>query len=419
MQHRGVRIDDRRRSLAHRAAVGAVAHAERELEGYGFPVVTVPVRRVMVNSRPALLRALQAHGLLHFFRSRKAASGYAITRDLLKEMRDVHPLLDALYRHRRYARVASDRLFLGDHVGADDNVHCEIDPLGTGTGRPAYKRPNIVGLGAEFRPVVIPDRAGYGLAELDFVAQEVFVAAVVFSDPVLLADVNAGDPYRRMVGWLFTDQLPPGHEHLSDREFADHPVCKPLRKRAKVLTLGIIYGMGDALIAAKLGVSEARARRLRDRFFERYAGLKAGMALAVRRLEERGYAETVTGAKRFRGATGPLSRWEERWAVNTPVQGSAACVLKVLLARLEAPLAALDARVLLAPYDAVLLQHPLDERGARALALVAETMKAVMREFFPGCEPRVDVNDADPSCWNDEGRSDSIENFLAEMEVAT
>lgn len=416
MQLRGVRIDGRRRELALRAAARAVACAEQDLEGYGFPVIDKPVRRVLVNSRPALLRALEARGLLHLFRSSKAASGYAVTRERLKELREAHPLLDALYRHRRFGRVTGDRLFLGGHIGADGRVHCEIDPLGTGTGRPAYKRPNLVGLGAEFRPIVIPD-VGYGLTELDFVAQEIFIAAVVFGDVVLLADVNEGDPYRRVVGWLFPGQLPPGHELLTDKQFAEHPVCKPLRKRAKILTLGIIYGMGDGTVAAKLGVKDARARLLRDRFFERYTGLRAGMARAVRLLEERGYAETLTGAKRFRGASGPLSRWEERWAVNTPVQGTAASVLKVLMARLEGLLTALDAGVVLAPYDAVLIQHPLDERGGRAIDLTTNSMLEVMREIVPGSVPRVDVNNADPSCWNDEGRSDSIERFILALEA--
>ena len=111
-----------------------------------------------------------------------------------------------------------------------------------------------------------------------------------------------------------------------------------------------------------------------------------------------------------------LSTGEERWAINRPVQGSAANALKVLLARLEGLLPALDSHVVLAPYDAVLIEHPMDERRERAVSLTVKVMKDVMRELFPGCEPRVDVNGRDPSCWNKDGHGNSIENFLAEME---
>jgi DNA polymerase-1 len=170
--------------------------------------------------------------------------------------------------------------------------------------------------------MIVLDRPGYGLAELDYVAEEIFIAAVVHGDPVLLRDVNEGDPYRRIAGWLFPSALQKGHEQLTDKEFAAHPRYKRLRKRAKVIALGIIYGMGDRSIAAKLQISELRARQLRGRFFERYSGLAEGINRAVRALEELGYAVTVTGQKRFRGTIGPLSSWERRWAVNTPVQGA-------------------------------------------------------------------------------------------------
>jgi hypothetical protein len=90
--------------------------------------------------------------------------------------------------------------------------------------------------------------------------------------------------------------------------------------------------------------------------------------------------------------------------------------LKVLLARLEPLLAALDASVILAPYDSVLLQHPLDERGARAVKLSAAEMMGTMRVIVPGTEPRIDINNRDTGCWNDEGRSNSIAEFLEELD---
>lgn len=423
MQWRGVRVDEEARESARLAALRAVAQAETVLEPYGFPAASSPRRRILANSRPAVLQALAKQRvpgvgrLLDLFRSSKTTNGYSITRERLREFREVHPLLEALYRHRRYSAVVSDKLFQGGLVGADGNVHCEIDPLGADTGRPVYKRPNLVGIGRDFRPMIVPDRLGYGLAELDFVAEEIFIAAVIHGDEELLRDVNRGDPYRRVAGWLFARDLHPGHEQLTDGEFAEHARYKTLRKRAKVIALGIIYGMGDHSIAAKLQVSVPRAGQLRARFFERYIGLAAGIGRAIRALEERGYAETVTGLKRFRGASGPLSPWERRWAVNTPVQGSAAGLLKILLPRLDVALAPLETHVVLAPYDAVLLQYPLDERRTVALTTGAALMASTFRELFPGTEPRIDVNHEHPHCWNDDGRADSIDRFLAELEA--
>jgi hypothetical protein len=89
----------------------------------------------------------------------------------------------------------------------------------------------------------------------------------------------------------------------------------------------------------------------------------------------------------------------------------------MLLPRLDDALAPFDAHVVLAPYDAVVIQYPLDERGPVALAAGAALMGATFRELFPGTEPRIDVNNEQPHCWNDEGRADSIDDFLTELEA--
>ncbi|WP_426751127.1 DNA polymerase [Myxococcus sp. Y35] len=405
VQRQGVTVSSERIQLAQKAAERAVSEYAAQLISYG---VTRP--RSMEDRRHALARL----GLLHHFKREDTASGYSFDEDALELCRNVHPVVDLLYRFDRFSHVVDERLFAGDFTESDGRIHPRVHVLGAESGRPTFKDGNLVGVGRIFRPVVRPDGDGFGLVELDYKAQEVFIAAAHFGDDVLLEDCNSGDPYVRMVRELCSTELAPEEADLDDESLARaHP---DLRTRMKLLVLAMMYGMTDASIAAQAGTDLAGARQLRERFFQRYSALKTGMERAVEQLVVRGYAEGITGLKRFRGKTGPLSGWERRWAVNTVIQGGGACILKLLLPPLAAYLGRLGGRVVLPIFDAVLIQVPLIEGmvpsgivdGARGLMVEA------MRELYPATRPRVDVNDADPSCWNKDGHSNSIERFLAD-----
>ncbi len=423
MEWHGVLMDVAKIKLAHDAADIAVLTYERKLAPVGFrTVLATPdqiaagarAARVMVTSYEERKIVFARLGLLHLFRSKKATRGYSFNKKLLKQHRAVHPVINLLYLHGKYTGIAKDKLFDGHYIGRDGRVHPYIHPLGADSGRVSTKRPNLLGIGKMLRPIVVVDGNRYALVELDYSQEEIFIAAAVYGDEVLMADCNAGDVYCEMVRRFCAAELDPGDEALTDVEL----IWKygELRGRWKIITLAIIYGMTDTsvVIGAKLA-SVAAARQLREQFFGRYYQLRDGIDRAVMRLQARGFTETVTGMKRYRGQSGPLSAWEKRWAVNAPVQGGGACVLKLVLPRVARYLRARGGRVVLAIHDALLVLVPVAEQqelvnGSKALMIDG------LRELYPGAEPRVDVNDADTSCWNYKGFGDSIERFVEDPE---
>jgi len=394
IEFRGARVDVEQIRLVRKDAERHARKAAgrlRDLGLHGSP-----------DSPAEVTRFFDALGLAGRFQCRGTETGYSFTLDRMKDLRHGHPAIEALYTHRKYSSLLREPFFRGTCVTSAGCVHPEIDPLGTDTGRPTFRNPNLVGIPKMARPIVRPDGPGLGLAELDFRAQEVFIAAAHYGDPVLLADCNSGDVYIAQVRRFCAHELGTGEDQLDDAALADR---RPeLRDRMKVLTLAMIYGMALATVAALMRSSIPQAQRLQDRFFARYHCLRAGMERAVVDLELRGYTETVTGLKRFRGRKGPLTAWECRWAVNAPIQGGGACVLKLLLPRLARYLEARGGRVVLPVYDAVVVQFPLD-RQRELLAGAEQIMVTAMQELYPATRPRVDVNDADPSCWNKAGGS--------------
>lgn len=418
----GLRVDRSKIKLAHEAARHAVDEYEERLRPYWFgdPAAsgeTASTERVVARSFNERDRVLGELGLLDLFASRDATSGYTFEKGRLKQHRGAHRVIELLYRHGKYSGILRDRLFAGEFIDTDDRIHPWINPLGADSGRPSFSKPNVVGIGKILRPIVVPDSDEFEIAELDYVAQEVFIAAAHFGDEVLLADCNKGDPYSAMIRQFCRADVGIDADDLDDAALKSRlgDRFKPLRSKMKILMLAVIYGMGGTAIAAQMRTTLEGARRLRAQFFERYPRLALGIELSHRRLHERGYVQTVTGLRRFRGREGALSSWEEKWAVNAPIQGGGACVLKRLLPRVQHYLAERGGRVLLPIFDALLVQYP---RGTGAVVLPATEalMVDTMRELYPGTRPRVDVNAIATRCWNKNGYADSIERFVEDPE---
>jgi DNA polymerase-1 len=387
VEHAGISVDRVQMARAREAAEKACTFYGGELQKHGFGNPRRHEDRV---------RVFGDLGLLERF---GRAGHYSFDEDKLGAQRDAHPVVELLHRHTKYARVLDDRLLDGTLVADDGRVHPQIEALGADSGRPSFRRGNLPGIGRIFRPIVIPDSEWHALIELDFKTQEVMIAAAHFGDWQLLADCTNGDLYVRMVRLLCARELTQAQRRLFDDALAaERP---DLRERMKLFVLALIYG-------GQPGSADDRRR-----FFRRYPQLRRGIERAISHLRARGHAETVTGLKRFRGQTGPLWPWEEHWAVNTPIQGGGACVLKLALPRLIAFLAARGGRVVLPIFDAFLIQVLLVDGAVPADVVKGahDILVEAMRELYPATSPRISVNDADPRCWNKDGRSDSIERF--------
>jgi DNA polymerase-1 len=142
-----------------------------------------------------------------------------------------------------------------------------------------------------------------------------------------------------------------------------------------------------------------------------FPDLKRALAWTAKLGGIRGYAETATGLRRHRGASGALSAWERNWMTNHPVQGTAAALFKVAGNRLDRLYRRYDAWLILAVHDAFVFEAPLEALGEVA-DLTGRVMTEAVEEFFPQLRPKVEVNIAKPHCWNKDGHDDSIDRWI-------
>jgi DNA polymerase-1 len=233
------------------------------LEAYG----------VTNHRSPKQLKAVFGRlGLLPLFRK---GGGYTFDRQRLSDFAARHPAIGLIRAARRVTDLLEEEVLSGRLVGRDGRVHPDYRQLGTHTGRQTSRWPNVLGLGRVYRPLIVPE-PGRGIGEVDWSQIEVGIAAAVYGDEALIEMFNTGDVYAAMAQHFFRDQLPEADRDLDSRAF--EAKYQALRDRMKVCTLGIIYGLTPHGLAARLGISEAEARRLMDRFL--------GMFPALRRARE-------------------------------------------------------------------------------------------------------------------------------------
>jgi DNA polymerase-1 len=176
------------------------------------------------------------------------------------------------------------------------------------------------------------------------------------------------------------------------------------------LVLGIIYGKTVHGIASDLGISLREAQALWDAFRRLYPTLCDGMERARYQSIRRGYAY-ISGLRRFRARAGASSAHEERGMGNAYVQGTAALVFFDAGNRLRRLYRQHRARLIIPVHDAFVFEAPLGA-VAEVAELTASVLARTVQEWFPELRPRTKVNIAHPGCWNDEGRHESVEQFI-------
>jgi DNA polymerase-1 len=185
----------------------------------------------------------------------------------------------------------------------------------------------------------------------------------------------------------------------------------------KVFTLAVIYNITPAGLATQLGIGLGRATAERERFLGMFPALARALEEASAYGAIRGHAELCTGLRRQRARDGRPSPWEVNWLRNTPVQGSASVVFKVAGNRLRRRYQHLGARLVLPMHDAFVFECPR-AKLKKVAALTREVMRGAVQEFFPMLVPQVDVNIAEPGCWNKDGKARSLELWREDIEGA-
>ena len=368
MEEAGIAVDvDYLRSLGEEFA-REVARIEREAHeavGHEFPI----------NSPKQLATLLFEE--LKLPRGRRTATGYSTDATVLEELRGAHPVVEKVLEYREIEKLRST---YAEGLGAlidprTKRVHTTFDQAVAATGRLSSKNPNLQNipirtpLGRRIRRAFVsggPDRA---LVAADYSQIELRVLAHVSADPELTRAFREGaDVHRRTAAAGFG--------------VAEIDVTREQRDVAKMLNFGIVYGMSDFGLAWRMKMARDEAQRFIDEYFKRYAQVRRYIIETKAFCMEQGYVETLLGRRRYiADMTSPNSGIRgaaERMAINMPIQGTAADIMKIAMRRVYDRLAAegLHARVLLQVHDELVAEVPRTEVERVAALLVTEMSSA-------------------------------------------
>ncbi len=329
-----------------------------------------------VNSNPQLRTILFEKLGLPI--KKKTATGPSTDASVLQELADEgHVLPQLLMEYRELAKLESTYLdtlpvLVNPHTG---RLHTSYAQTVASTGRLASHDPNLQNipirreLGKDIRRGFIP-RAGWRLLAADYSQIELRLLAHLSGDPAFVAAFEAGgDIHRQTASVIFGVPL--------------DAVTGEMRARAKTINFATIYGQGAHALSRQLKIEHAEAKAFIETYFERFAGVRAWLDASVAEARERGYVETLFKRRRYipeiKDRNFNTRAFGERLAQNSPIQGSAADLIKVAMIRIHEALATAGhaARMLLQVHDELVFECPPDEEPALRALVEREMTEAV------------------------------------------
>ena len=296
--------------------------------------------------------------------------------EVLEELAEAHEIVRKVLEYRQLTKLK------GTYVDAlpalidpaTGRLHTSFNQAGAATGRLSSSNPNLqnipikTNLGKEIRAAFIP-REGWRLVVADYSQIELRLLAAMSHDPVLVeAFRNGEDIHTRTAAEVMG--IPP------------LLVTPEARRAAKAVNFGIVYGISPFGLAAQLGISRGEAERYIQSYFERYSGVRRFIDDTIAEVRRTGVTKTLLGRERpipDMNSRNPNARgFAERTAVNSPLQGTAADIIKIAMIRIDAELGKRHARMLLQVHDELVLEAPPEE-----LAEVSALVKREMENAFP------------------------------------
>jgi DNA polymerase-1 len=303
---------------------------------------------------------------------KKTKTGYSTDVAVLEELARVDETPALILRYRTLAKLKSTYVdTLADEADAEGRLHTNFVQTGTATGRLSSREPNLQNIpirDEEGRRIREAFTAGPGslLISADYSQIELVVLAHLSEDKNLLSAFGEGrDVHARTAALIFG---------------IDEKDVRPEQRRiAKTINFGVMYGMSAFRLANELNISRTEAAAFIEAYFKTYAGISRFIETLIKKTEETGYASTILGRRRYIPAINSRNKTEkaaaERVAVNTPIQGSAADIVKTAMLNLDRALvsAGSPARLLLQVHDELILECPKDA--------AKETAEQVRREM--------------------------------------
>ncbi|MGB9803028.1 DNA polymerase I [Desulfofundulus sp.] len=305
---------------------------------------------------------------------KKTKTSYSTDASVLEELAGAHPIVPLVLEYRQLVKLKSTYV---DGLAALINpetgrLHTTFHQTVTATGRLSSSDPNLQNIpirmeeGRKIRRVFIPHREGNLILTADYSQIELRILAHMSGDPNLLEAFRQGqDIHTRTAAEVFG--------------VAITEVTDGMRGRAKAVNFGIVYGISDFGLARDINVSRQEARKYIDNYFARYAGVKAFIERTIQQAREKGYVTTLLNRRRYLpdlfSANRNVRMFGERTAINTPIQGSAADIIKLAMVRIHRELKerGLATKMILQVHDELIFDMPAGE-----LAEVSELVRRHM-----------------------------------------
>lgn len=293
---------------------------------------------------------------------RKTKSGYSTAADVLEKLAPDHPIVSDILEYRQLAKLKSTYADgLSAFIGPDGRIHSTFNQTITATGRISSTEPNLqnipvrMELGRLIRKVFLP-ADGCVFIDADYSQIELRVLAHMSGDEKLIAAYRQAEDIHRITA--------------SEVFHVPFDEVTPLQRRnAKAVNFGIVYGISSFGLSQDLSISRKEAQQYIEKYFETYPGIKGFLDGCVEQAKEQGYSVTMFGRRRpvpeLKSSNFMQRSFGERVAMNAPIQGTAADIIKIAMIRVNERLKReqLRARLLLQVHDELLIEAPLEEVG--------------------------------------------------------
>ncbi|HIZ98382.1 MAG TPA: DNA polymerase I [Candidatus Janibacter merdipullorum] len=329
-------------------------------------------------------------------KTRKTKTGYTTDADALADLyaKTEHPFLEALLRHRDATRLRVTVEGLIKSVADDGRIHTTYQQTIAATGRLSSTDPNLQNIpirteeGRRIREVFVVGSGHETLMSADYSQIEMRVMAHLSGDEGLIEAFRTGEDLHRFVGARVFGVEPEG-------------VTPEMRSKVKAMSYGLAYGLSAFGLSKQLSISTGEATELMEEYFVRFGGVRDYLDEIVDRARATGYTETMLGRRRYLPDLTSDNRQRrqmaERMALNAPIQGSAADIMKVAMLRVDRALseAGLESRALLQVHDELVLEVAAGE-GDEVEELVRREMGAAVEMDVP-----LDVSVGLGRTWHD------------------
>ena len=305
--------------------------------------------------------------------AKKNKNGFSTSADVLEKLRDTHPIIEKILEYRMLTKLKSTYIDgLPAFVSEDGRIRCHLQQTVTATGRLSCTDPNLQNIpvrqepGRSLRKAFVPGGADTLLMGADYSQIELRILAHLSEDPSLLADFESGADI---------------HQRTAARVFgvgSEDAVTGEQRSAAKAVNFGIIYGISSFGLSENLSITRADAERYIAEYFEKYPAVKAYLDGSVAEAKALGYTTTIFGRRRavpeITASNYSTRQFGERLAMNSPIQGAAADIMKIAMNRVYARLRAegLKTEIILQVHDELILEVPADETETAARVLKEE-----------------------------------------------